>query len=125
MAKKKTQGRAPGKAASAKAVKNTIAKSGTKASQTKVALKTTKKKTTFSLHAPDAAKVFAAGCFNDWSPTATPLEKDKESTWTYAVLLEPGEHEYRFVVDDVWWDDPLNRMRRWTEFGCENCILIV
>ncbi len=126
MAKKTVQRKASDKATGAKTVKKTLSKpvKGT-AQATVTAKKSTKKRATFTLQAPDANQVFVAGSFNDWSPTASPLEKDSEGTWTCAVLLEPGGYEYRFIVDDVWWDDPLNQMRRWTEFGCEKCILIV
>jgi 1,4-alpha-glucan branching enzyme len=125
MAEKKIKVKTSGKAAGARAAKSTKTKPVKKASGAKVAPKSAKKKTTFTLRAPEAAEVFVAGCFNDWDPTANPLERDEEGMWTCTLLLEPGEHEYRFVVDDVWWDDPLNRMRRQTEFGCENCILVV
>jgi len=81
--------------------------------------------TTFRLVAPQAAQVFVAGCFNEWDPTANRLEQDKEGTWSCTLAIEPGEHEYRFVVDGVWWDDPTNISRRWNEFGTENCVLIV
>ena len=81
--------------------------------------------TTFRLEAPHAARVCVAGCFNDWNPTANPLERDEEGIWKCTLFLEAGEHEYRFIVDDVWCDDPLNLTRRKTEFGCENCVLIV
>ena len=124
MAEKSIKAKAPAKATGARAEKSTKAKQPGKASETKVAPKTAKKESTFTLHAPEAAQVFVAGSFNNWDPTVNPLERDREGMWTCAVLLEPGEYEYRFVVDDVWWDDPLNLSRRQTEFGCENCVLI-
>jgi 1,4-alpha-glucan branching enzyme len=125
MAEKKIKAKTSGKAAGTKAAKSTKTKPVKKASGAKVAPKSAKKKTTFTLRAPEATGVFVAGCFNDWDSTANPLERDEEGIWTCTLLLEPGEHEYRFIVDDVWWDDPLNLMRRQTEFGCENCILIM
>ncbi len=125
MAEKKITARASGKAASAKPAKTTKPKAASKASSIKAAPKEGKKKTTFTLQAPEAMQVFVAGSFNEWDPTANRLERGEEGVWTCTLVLEPGEHEYRFVVDDVWWDDPLNRMRRPTEFDCENCILIV
>ncbi len=125
MAEKSARTRASGKPAEAKAAKSTKAKTVKKAAATKAAPKTAKKKATFKLQAPGATQVYVAGCFNDWDATANPLEQDDEGVWTCTLLVEPGEHEYRFVVDGVWWDDPLNTMRRLTEYGCENCILIV
>ncbi len=84
-----------------------------------------KSETTFRLEAPQAARVFVAGCFNEWNPTANPLKRDEEGTWSCALAVEPGEHEYRFVVDGVWWDDPANTSRRRNDFGTHNCVLIV
>jgi 1,4-alpha-glucan branching enzyme len=81
--------------------------------------------TTFRLEAPQAAEAFVAGCFNGWNPAANPLERDERGAWSCSLAIEPGEHEYRFVVDGVWWDDPANMSRRWNDFGTQNCILIV
>ena len=84
-----------------------------------------KVETTFRLEAPQASQVLIVGCFNDWDLTANPLEQDAEGTWSCTLVLEPGEHEYRFIVDEVWWNDPANMLLRWNEFGTQNCILIV
>ncbi len=124
MADKRRTTKTAGKAAGTKPAKTAKPKAASKAPSVKAAPKSGKK-TTFRLQAPEATQVFVAGCFNDWDPFANPLERGEEGMWTCTLVLEPGEHEYRFVVDDVWWDDPLNQMRRPTEFGCENCILIV
>ncbi len=106
------------------AVKSSKAKAGAVA-KTKEAAKPSKKKAAFKLRAPEASQVFVVGCFNEWNPTATPLMQEEEGTWTCALMLEPGEHEYRFVVDGAWWDDPAALERRPNEFGSENCIIIV
>jgi 1,4-alpha-glucan branching enzyme len=79
----------------------------------------------FTLYEPQATEVFVAGCFNDWNPSATPLEKGEAGTWSCTIDLEPGRHEYRFVADGEWRDDPLNVMRCSNEFGTENCVVIV
>jgi hypothetical protein len=85
----------------------------------------TKKATTFTLTAPHATRVFIAGSFNAWAPDATPLEQDKTGLWRRTVRLDPGRYEYRFVVDDVWWDDPTNTLRSSNEFGTQNAVIIV
>ncbi|HVN94994.1 MAG TPA: isoamylase early set domain-containing protein [Syntrophorhabdaceae bacterium] len=81
--------------------------------------------TTFTLRAPQASQVFVVGCFNEWNPMANPLVQDEDGTWSCSLYVEPGEHEYRFVVDGVWCDDPMNIMRRSNEFGTQNCIIVV
>ena len=111
----------------------------TKAAQKKAPAKTQKKKTAqkkpiraeakaetiFRLEAPQATQVFIAGCFNEWDPMANSLERDDEGMWSCSLAIEPGEHEYRFVVDGVWCDDPANMERRLNEFGTQNCVLVV
>jgi 1,4-alpha-glucan branching enzyme len=93
--------------------------------QKKPARARAKAKTTFRLEAPQAAQVFIVGSFNEWDPIATPLKRDGEGTWSCALVIEPGEHEYRFMVDEVWCDDPDNMERRGNEFGTQNCVLII
>ena len=84
-----------------------------------------KKSATFTLNAPQATRVFVAGCFNGWDPTCNPLQKNKAGLWKCTVDLEQGRHEYRFVVDDVWSDDPANSIRSQNEFGTQNCVIMV
>lgn len=79
----------------------------------------------FSFRAPQAHNVFLAGCFNGWDPHATPLHWHDDGIWTCSINIEPGEHQYRFIVDGEWQDDPLNARRCCNEFGTENCVLIV
>ncbi len=54
--------------------------------------------------------VCVAGEFNNWSATATPLfDYNHDGVWTAWVNLEPGEYEYKFVVNGKHWiADPLN-----------------
>ena len=126
MAEKSAKSGTSGKTAGTKTVtKSTTSKVGVKPSTAKAAAKPAKKKTAFKLRAPEATQVWVAGCFNDWDPFANPLIRDDEGTWTCTLMLEPGEHEYRFVVDGVWWDDPMAAIRRPNDFGCENCLIIV
>ncbi|HME45477.1 MAG TPA: isoamylase early set domain-containing protein [Syntrophorhabdales bacterium] len=120
--KAKTSAKTAGTKAAAKSAK---AKAESKPTKAKTAAKPAKKKTAFKLHAPEATQVFVAGCFNDWDPTADPLTQIEGGTWMCTLMLEPGEHEYRFVVDGEWWDDPRALDRRANDFGCENCVIIV
>ena len=120
MAEKSAKAKAQGKSATTK----TVGKTATPKIVSKPLAKPTKK-TTFRLYAPGATQVFVAGCFNGWNPTADPLRLGGDGTWTRALMLEPGEQEYRFVVDGVWCDDPMAQMRRPNDLGCENCIVIV
>jgi hypothetical protein len=50
-------------------------------------------------------KVFLAGDFNGWDPTATRMVKNK-GAFRKRMDLPPGEHQYKFVVDGEWQIDP-------------------
>ncbi len=62
---------------------------------------------TFSVRAEAGSKVFVAGSFNNWNPTAKEMA-DKKGDGVYAVTLSlpPGVHQYKFVVDGTWCADP-------------------
>ena len=69
--------------------------------------------TPFSCHAPEARAVFVAGTFNDWDPVATPMTRGAVGNWTASLQLDPGHHEFKFVVDGEWCCEP----------GCETAYL--
>ena len=126
MPDKRKKAKAAGESAVPKTVgKAATSKAGSIPSTAKAGTKPVKKKATFSLRAPQATRVFVAGCFNGWNPLADPLRLASDGAWTCTLMLDPGEHEYRFVVDGVWCDDPLAEMRRPNDMGCENCLIVV
>jgi chromosome partitioning protein len=47
-----------------------------------------------------------AGVFNNWQPA--PMHKNQDGTWAAAMELDPGQYEYKFVVDGSWITDPDN-----------------
>ena len=123
---KKTAGKAskinkPAKAAKAKSVE---AKAPVR-TQKKPARVPPKADVTFQLEAPQAEQVCVVGSFNEWDPTANILGYDEDGRWGCTLALEPGEYEYRFVVDGQWHDDPENTERRSNGFGTENCVLVI
>lgn len=81
----------------------------------------------FSTCFEDAHTVQLAGDFNDWSPSATPLENLDEISgdWQTRLPLEPGRYRYRFVVDGKWMTDPHNAYVEANEFGELNNIIEV
>ena len=77
----------------------------------------TGKRVRFELSAEPGSKVFVAGTFNGWSPTANVLKDNPDSGHFKAALRVPtGTHEYKFVVDGVWTMDPA--CADWTANGC-------
>ncbi|HEX6308722.1 MAG TPA: glycogen-binding domain-containing protein [Longimicrobiales bacterium] len=62
--------------------------------------------TQFLLNAPDAHQVSLAGDFTNWQP-AYVLTRAEPGVWTVVVPLEPGIHNYAFVVNgERWIPDP-------------------
>jgi Glycogen recognition site of AMP-activated protein kinase len=60
----------------------------------------------FRLEAPRAQQVALAGTFTGWQPSLT-LEETEPGVWTALVPLQPGVHDYVFVVDGSrWLPDP-------------------
>jgi hypothetical protein len=80
----------------------------------------------FVLNASNARNVYLTGEFTNWSREGIRMEKDeKTGLWKSVLHLEPGEYEYRFIVDGVWIKDPSNTDSVLNEFGQENSLLIV
>jgi 1,4-alpha-glucan branching enzyme len=79
----------------------------------------------FRLTAPGAAKVCVAGSFNQWDPSSMPLAPGSDGEWTLCAALKPGQHEYRFVVDGVWQEDPAAADSILNPFGERNSLLVV
>ncbi len=81
---------------------------------------------TFRVRAEIGSKVFLAGCFNGWSPTAKPMT-DKDGTGEFActVNLPKGKYEYKFVINGSWCADP--ECAEWVQndMGTLNSVKIV
>jgi len=61
----------------------------------------------FKLDAPQAQQVSLAGDFTKWQP-AYSLKRSNNGVWTIVVPLNPGVHDYAFVVDgERWVPDPM------------------
>ena len=94
---------------------------------TKIAKKfdpTTPIKTVFSCQSPEARAVFLSGTFNDWDPSAAPMERQEDGSWRAQLGLAPGKYEYKFVVDGVWWA-PSGEGCVTNPFGTLNCTIEV
>jgi 1,4-alpha-glucan branching enzyme len=84
-----------------------------------------RKRVEFALKALRAKWVTVAGSFNDWEPDLTPLQRDKGGVWRTTVLLSPGTHLYRFIVDGQWRSDPKAKQSVPNEFGEANSVVVV
>ncbi len=68
---------------------------------------TTERRVQLELSVQPGSRVFVAGTFNNWNPTATPMKDNPGSGHCKATLSLPaGRHEYKFVVNGEWRIDP-------------------
>ncbi|MBI4326488.1 MAG: isoamylase early set domain-containing protein [Chloroflexi bacterium] len=79
----------------------------------------------FRYESATAKTVFLAGDFNHWSFDGLPLRRNGDGLWHAKVQLPPGRHEYRFIVDGDWQNDPHACGVEPNEFGSCNCVLEV
>ena len=86
---------------------------------------TPKQKVTFSLLAPEALSVKLVGDFSNWEDQPVDLKKLKNGRWRATLALTEGRHEYRYLVDGQWRDDPHCTARVPNAFGGQNCVCVV
>lgn len=77
----------------------------------------------FELVKPEAKSVYVAGSFNDWTPEKAPLVPKGNGRWVGDLTVQPGRHEYLFVVDGQWMPDPNAKESVQNPFGGRNSIL--
>ncbi len=67
-------------------------------------------------------EVCLAGDFNNWTPQ--PMSRSEEE-FLALMELEPGEYQYKFVVDGKWIPDPAASRVEPNPFGSVNSVVIV
>jgi 1,4-alpha-glucan branching enzyme len=77
---------------------------------------------TFSFTAPAATSVQLVGGFTHWEQKPISMQRAADGIWRTTVALTPGTHQYRFLVDGEWQDDPECRLRVSNPFGSEDAI---
>jgi chromosome partitioning protein len=79
---------------------------------------------TFTLEAPEAARVQLAGEFNAWTPEGTEMEVDGR-VWKKTLRLAPGRYRYRYVIDGAWQKDPQNAVVEPSPYGGQDSVLVL
>ncbi|MFA5062956.1 MAG: glycogen-binding domain-containing protein [Candidatus Omnitrophota bacterium] len=79
----------------------------------------------FKFYAPKARKVNLAGSFNGWDAKKLDAKCDSKGNWLVKTNLKPGRHEYKFLVDGVWTNDPRCASCVANSFGTQNCVVEV
>lgn len=78
----------------------------------------------FAGRSPEEALI--AGDFNEWIPDrGIKLERDAQGRWRKFIPVEPGTHQYRFVLRGQWVSDPRNPHTIGNEFGSTNSLIHV
>lgn len=66
-------------------------------------------KVTFTVPAEaavEAKKVALVGEFNGWNPEeAVALKKQKDGSFKAILELNPGEYQFRYILDDEKWEN--------------------
>ena len=83
------------------------------------------KKETFQLIEPNAEEVYLVGDFTDWQQSPILLKRQGDGIWKTTVPLQPGNYQYRFLVDGEWRDDAKCSSRAPNPFGGQNCVRTV
>ncbi len=92
-------------------------------SESKSKQKNKRRRWMFSLEAIEAENVILMGDFNNWNPEKHPMKKDENGMWIKALILHPGNYEYKFMVDGQWIEDPQNDRLCPNCFGTYNNVL--
>jgi 1,4-alpha-glucan branching enzyme len=87
----------------------------------------TKISVTFEMPAEiQAERLAVVGDFNGWDGSVTPMKRRKDGTWARTIRLAPGRYLYRIVADDSHWlNDGAADGYELSEFGEDNCVLIL
>jgi len=79
----------------------------------------------FKFHAAPRSKVYIAGDFNNWDPTALKLGYHGKGVYSAIVLLPLGTYEYKFTVNGEWCNGQDCNDQVTNAFGTMNNRLIV
>lgn len=83
----------------------------------------------FSYRPPDGGPhaVALAGDFNGWSHDATPMARQNNGTYTISLQMTEGVHQYKFLVDGKWTNDPQSdpSLEQFDGFGGKNSAIMI
>ena len=77
----------------------------------------------FTYKDKNANSVFLVGSMNEWDTSASPMIKDLEGTWEIILTLEEGKYTYKFIVDNIWHNDPDNISYEDDGYGGSNSLI--
>ena len=77
---------------------------------------------TFSFTAPAAMSVQLVGDFTHWQQQPINMRRGADGIWRATIELPPGAHQYRFLVDGQWRDDPECELHAPNPFGSQDAV---
>ena len=80
---------------------------------------------TFVCEDAPGREIFVAGSFSNWEPKCRLTDRAGSGKYSCRILLEPGEYQYKFVVDGEWRLDAANPNFVPNDFGTLNSLLTV
>lgn len=87
--------------------------------------KVKKKRVTLTLENEPGLDISLVGSFNAWEPEKKKLKEKESGQYSATLMLEPGEYEYKFVIDGKWLADPKAEAWAPNPFGSLNSVLQV
>lgn len=84
-----------------------------------------KNRTEFKFNAPSANDVRLVGSFTNWEQNPIRMRKGVSGEWKAWVELSSGRHEYKFIVDGQWQNDPCCPSCVPNTLGGYNCVVEV
>jgi len=79
----------------------------------------------FDVVAPLALYVEVTGDFTGWVKHGIRLHRHGNEGWQTVLTLDPGEYQYRLLINGEWTDHAQETRRVRNPFGTENCVLKV
>ena len=70
----------------------------------------------------EARKAFVAGDFTGWEPVAM---RKRSGVFGVTAALPPGCHQYKFILDGQWVEDPDNSDWAVSDMGTINSVVAV
>ena len=55
----------------------------------------------------EAKKVNLTGDFNGWDEDSLPMEHRDDGHWHLEMTLKPGDYQFKYLVDGIYYNDDL------------------
>lgn len=81
------------------------------------------RKVVFSLpHDDSIQSACVVGDFNDWDGGRHPMKRRGSGPWRTSLVLDPGEHQFRYLVNGDEWRNDEDADRCGNPYGGENSL---